>query len=105
MTHTRTDGKLQTVSPGPWEIDRPYQEDGLYIQAQDTSLVCKVYDDGEEYHQANARLIATAPALYEALKEAMFYVSFCNTTAFNQEKQEATYQRCKAALALVEGKE
>lgn len=64
METTPTKRQL-TFTPGPWEIDKPFSEEGLFVQAQDTSLVCKVYDDKNA--KANASLIASAPAFYAAL--------------------------------------
>jgi hypothetical protein len=54
-----------THTPGPWNTEKPYGEPGLYIAAPDTSLVAKVWDENE----ANARLIAAAPALLDFAKQ------------------------------------
>ena len=51
---------------GPWNVERPYGEPGLYIAGPDTSLVAKLYEPSS-FAEANARLIAAAPSLYEAL--------------------------------------
>ena len=99
MTHTRTDGKQQVVTPGPWGIDRPYQEDGLYIQAKDTSLVCKVYDDGDEYHMANARLIAAAPALYDLVARMVYMYDGGDKPSL--EERDHWMDEAHTALALV----
>jgi hypothetical protein len=54
-------------TPGPWVIR---QNDG-YIKSNDR-VVCKLYDvpiHGGDQKQGNAKLIAAAPDLLEALKE------------------------------------
>lgn len=51
---------------GPWNVERPYGEPGLYVAGPDTSLVAKLYEPSS-FADANARLIAAAPSLYEAL--------------------------------------
>jgi hypothetical protein len=66
-------------TPGPWEIERPFEEDGLYVSSESTALICEVMEhsghgtplqneEAEEMDEANARLIAAAPDLLEALQ-------------------------------------
>ena len=60
----------QAATGRKWHIERPFQEPGIYIAAENSALVCKVsesYDNAE----ANARLIASAPELLAALKSAV----------------------------------
>lgn len=56
-----------THTPGPWTIERPYAEPGLFVSAADprrtNPLICRVITDLD----ADARLIAAAPLLLEAL--------------------------------------
>ena len=69
-------------TPGPWYIGKDFSDQGRHIYAEQVVRD----DDGEEWHpliastddderlvdwQANARLIAAAPDLLEALKTAM----------------------------------
>ena len=66
-------------TPGPWHVknrDKPYvmQENGIALaQIWDCSVISR------EQADANARLIAAAPDLYDALKHAThtLCVSFC----------------------------
>jgi hypothetical protein len=54
-------------TPGPWSIERPYQEKGLFVSATNprytNPLICRVKDTPEGL--ANACLIAKAPLLIE----------------------------------------
>jgi hypothetical protein len=60
-----------THTPEPWYVEKPYAEPGIYIACAGTSaILCKmsdadgrVYRDGRESIDANARLIASAPSL------------------------------------------
>lgn len=66
MTTTQT-----AHTPGPWTIERPFGEPGVYIQCPTSALVAKCYEpDPNTFNvdrrcsiDANARLIAAAPAL------------------------------------------
>ena len=54
-------------TPGPWIIDaHPVTQKRLVVGAGDWVAVCS--ERGEEEAQANARLIAAAPELLEALE-------------------------------------
>jgi hypothetical protein len=71
----------QKHTPGPWYVGTDFSDQGRHIYAE--QMVCD--DDGEEWHpliattddderlvdwQANAQLLAAAPDLLEALKNA-----------------------------------
>jgi hypothetical protein len=66
----------EKFAEGPWEIV-PYGDgDSLVIHSDDQNRVCFMATHGGsraswERIQANARLIASAPALYEALRECL----------------------------------
>ena len=72
----------QTHTPGPWHVEHPFQEEGVYVSTKSTALVAKLYEpdkyawhgDRVESIEANARLIASAPELLEALL-ALYHVS------------------------------
>lgn len=54
-------------TPGPWHVEHPFQEEGIYITCSETTeLVAKIYPspNAESY----AKLIAAAPELLEALQ-------------------------------------
>lgn len=56
-------------TPGPWSIEKPFDEPGTYITCANrrtsNPLVCKLHPVNID---ANAHLIAAAPDLYEALE-------------------------------------
>jgi hypothetical protein len=62
---------------GPWHIERPFQEPGVYVSAASTALIAKLYPvDANTYSgdalttiEANAQLIAAAPDLLAALRD------------------------------------
>lgn len=83
----------QGHTPGPWSIDKPFSESGLYIQAQDTSLVCLLLPKEMTYTtekellkevnkkvKANACLIAASPELLDCLKKAEAHLRFLALT-------------------------
>ena len=55
-------------TPGPWKIERPYQEPHIYIAGPKTELIACIKDHYENT-KANAHLIAAAPELLEGLEE------------------------------------
>lgn len=60
----------QSHTPGPWKIDgRNRTNDGWCLYSPDGYGIGCVWDcNGNPENEANARLIAAAPDLYEALK-------------------------------------
>jgi hypothetical protein len=66
---------MSAHTPGPWKV----QEGGKYVEAV-TCTVARIYhlpdlmDDADAESQANARLIAAAPALLEALERIRGHV-------------------------------
>ena len=100
-------------TPGPWRIGeyvKPirYKQDDLHVLAGQMSIVCSMSAvnwsiDGEK-DKANARLIAAAPDLLEALKEALPYVLRAYECAFpNERENEAIADEIRAAIAKAEG--
>jgi len=88
---------------GEWEIKKlEYtHEDRIKITSQPKDgmfeMVCFVY--GENNRESNARLIATAPDMYEALKELK--------TAIDKGQERlgvGRLERLEAAIAKAEGK-
>lgn len=68
----------QSFTPGPWEVTASGFFEGVCIRTEDNTWVAQVWSahGGIELpRDANARLIAAAPALYEALQKvrAMFF--------------------------------
>ena len=61
-------------TPGPWDVDTSY----LSIVAREMNI-CEIYDDcGPQQYIANARLIAAAPDLLEALEACLAFIP-CST--------------------------
>jgi hypothetical protein len=97
-------------TPGPWIVDR-YEVDKIYIIADqgkrwDNPVVCSLFQDvtpadsvtlgpwleAYENDQANARLIASAPDLLAALKEAVRIIDIAfdyNINAFRIDHNDA----------------
>lgn len=61
--------------PGPWAVERPYGEPGVYVTAADprktNPLICRLYEESE----GCANLIAAAPELLEALRNLLAYAN------------------------------
>jgi hypothetical protein len=60
-------------TPGPWTVELPYGEPGVYITAADprrtNPLICKLIDQAQAPEgKANALLIAAAPSLLNMLQ-------------------------------------
>lgn len=102
-------------TPGPWEI--VYDPDPIgdaneptAIQAchtfapwasaengQRLAIICTLYESDFPGHEANARLIAAAPDLYEACSNVL--------VALNPEDVIAAHAKCAAAIAKANGTE
>lgn len=86
-------------TPGPW---RPNDNADVVLESDDAMVIawCSSPDVemGDE-HKANARLIASAPDLLEALKHSLRWVS----VAPGSDAQACT-RKIEAAIAKAEGK-
>lgn len=99
---------VSKFTPGPWtECDLQVFQD---IDGSD-EIICQMIDDdllALPNHEANARLIAAAPALYEALKgvvEMTNHIAARHDIAWTVKSREAYLNKmnqARAALALVE---
>lgn len=88
---------------GFWRIDAPMFEGATRA----TIDIADVWGVGDESQQAaNARLIAAAPDLYEALKRAEFRVRFVMDVGEPHEYSEwvELHDQIEAALLKAEGK-
>lgn len=66
--------KEQKHTPGPWEATPDWTHDRMEIRDKDGRriAICMMdYPLGVATHDANARLIAAAPAMYELLSDIM----------------------------------
>ena len=62
------------ASPAPWEIDDPWTGDIIcHLKNGIEYQVATPYIHSDEETDANARLIAAAPEMYECLREAVEY--------------------------------
>ena len=66
---------MSKPTPGPWEVDRCWNDDDYtdIIGADGSTRIARVCSDAEDSSrdheaEANARLIASAPALRDALR-------------------------------------
>jgi len=104
-----------THTPGPWAVERPYGEPGMYVAAPSSALVCKLYPvDGRyvadqlESVEANARLIAAAPELLAALRGLFEHCAMVHKQwgeGSNAREAEAAEDAARAALAKAEGRD
>ncbi len=58
-------------TPGPWVTDRTTVERKLAVRAADSQFAICTFEAFVKNHEANARLCAAAPDLFEALKGYM----------------------------------
>ena len=90
-------------TPGPWQISAIQNEpEKISIIDADMCFVAEVwqtYINGESRQQANAHLIAAAPAMYEALTIAL-QIMVDKRVPYQHEIDQA-----RAALAQAEGKQ
>ena len=86
-------------TPGPWNCVDPH-----VIRGPKNVVVAKTLDskEGYEIKQANAHLIAAAPAMYEALKEWCDYYAAYNP--IRDKRIEPFIKLTRRALAQAEGK-
>ena len=69
-TTTTTNAPVATQTahtPGPWIVEHPYGEPGVFVSGPRTELIAKLYLVAEA--EANAALIAAAPELLAALEK------------------------------------
>lgn len=95
-------------TPGPWEIDRSgkyykpcIRKNGVIIaHLADNSAGCVNPAAFAEEDPANAHLIATAPEMYEALRDARL----CLIYEFGTSVYETNFPKIDAAIAKAEGR-
>lgn len=96
-------------TPGPWQAEWPECEGNRYVSSTVTTVctetaVCVLREDQE----ADARLIAAAPDLLEALRELneAFDDGLCNsgTPGFDSNRLGRAQVQAVAAIAKAEGR-
>ena len=91
-------------TPGPWNCVDPH-----VIRGPKNVVVAKTLDskEGYEIKQANAHLIAAAPAMYEALKDAIDTIAHMRHYYAGRKLSEEDIQKIvdtsRTALAQAEG--
>ena len=90
--------KTAKHTPGPWNCVDPH-----VIRGPKNVVIAKTLDskEGYEIKQANAHLIAAAPAMYEALKAALDY--YRGVFTGNTVTDEMMSSKLEQALAQAEG--
>ncbi len=117
----RVEGRrMSKFTPGPWEYlcetgyagDYPYSKaHRVKIGKETLTIGCHGYDwEGGKEIEANAHLIAAAPELYEALKEALpVLLGLVTDEGLKPEKKGyvcggySAYEAAKKALGKAEG--
>lgn len=98
---------MSAHTPGPWAILTP-SEDWLGRPVHDWAVTVHEHDDwictgptwDQEFHDeslANARLIAAAPEMLDALRDVIEHMEWSTT------RGEAAYQCARAAIAKATG--
>ena len=91
-------------TPGPWTWGDDFH--GLYGSGKDNAVLSHASFEGmwlsyEGDREANARLIASSPDLFEQLSAL---VALCERQAdFNDDGDGGTLERCRSTLAKVTG--
>lgn len=94
---------------GPWEVrnEEALYPGGIGLQGEDECDICPdVYGKDKEEAQANARLIAAAPAMYEALMD-IFKFGLCpepKTLKGWEQRHSHIDDLARAAIAKTEGR-
>jgi hypothetical protein len=87
-------------TPGPWVAHDPHRDSVISINSADGRFIGHVYEitafdrskGVNEVAQANARLIAAAPAMLAALKELQIYLNGSFPTRAHAMMEEAIAQ-------------
>ena len=94
-----------TYTPGPWHISSTHSGKSWNVGARDCTNVCIVHgpeENGPDEYTANARLIAAAPAMLEALNNA---IKSLETDGYSSAVASLnTHGRAAIALATEESK-
>ncbi len=86
-------------TPGPWTAINI----GRHVEAKDGQYVCHIYEPEIGTLDANARLIAAAPAMLEALESVkMLGLNITGRTSLDDYHLETLTKTCTAAIALTD---
>ena len=95
---------MSKFTPGPWSYDQESMEISTPLRAGMSEIA--IVETGwaepfESEQQANAALIAAAPALYEALKDLLADIENYQTINLLNGYNNVSQINARAALALV----
>lgn len=79
-------------TPGPWTFDDDY----YVVAGEENDIICELWSQDKD---ANARLIAAAPEMYEALK------AINKAFPWNEQMTRPVFDKVHAAIAKAEGLE
>ena len=107
---------MSTHTPGPWELfEHSWSDSSICGGVKNSKKICSlsIYDDATEENQselesemdANARLIAAAPELLEALQECVIELDCLMKTRPAYQGGMNMVERAKSAIAKATGKE
>lgn len=92
-------------TPYPWKVLEIAGSDGVYGVYADAENAFVALTISGPNKEANARLIAAAPELYEALRDFFENPDFVCTVGGNPIRVEAMMARARAALAKARGEQ
>ncbi|SRR5579885_2448370 len=96
-------------TPGPWEYrrdketDRHYVGCGIYCIVNDAFATRETKNCGQVEREANARLIAAAPELYEALKQLVEQYGLMPDGPLGRGLTNGAFLDARAALQKADG--
>jgi len=95
-------------TPGPWAANKPTQSNGRAEVYAGPMLVAQAFNwmldaEGDEQCWADARLIACAPELLEALNKLVDHIDFIPTDPYYRNETKELMDAARAAIAKAEG--
>ena len=88
-------------TPGPWLADGA----SVYEERDDFSVICNFWSSSLPEWEANARLIAAAPDLLEALEQLVIEYDDVELADAEPSSLTAAFNAARAAIAKAKGKE
>lgn len=85
-------------TPGPW-----LPSESNIVADKEANEVAEVYGDNHEQEQANAKLIAAAPELFECLESKLLHIEEWIDFMGNEPEDLERLAKAKAALEKVRG--
>lgn len=82
-------------TPGPWKAEAGYVKHGA-------NLIADCYGENSD-QDANARLIAEAPAMLDELKRGLWALMACKAETITEDERRRVVGALTAILARIEG--